>query len=330
MNRPGLRLPGTRASLLLRRASCPAAPFCLCLLACLFPLPAAADELRMKDGQVFSGEILGTDGITLTFRRTVGAGQAQIPYPLANIQEVRFILSAEEQALLTSGDPKDLPAAAALWERRRPYLALKASDAGAWALQAVRLSLAKKTKKAAEEAVKWCAEVEKGDWSEERRAQAARLRLSALAAAGKAEQAIAEAEKLQNASSADESALASARVQARLVKADLAATQLAELEKEWPKWDQMPEMRRQREELLHAALDGFLFAPVFHPELAALAAEGLWKASELGEKTGRTTEARTWLQEIVDWFPEPTFKTRAEERLRALEKARQPAKEKRP
>lgn len=311
-------------------AFCPVVPCCLFLLANLLPLPTSADELRMKDGQVHNGEILGTDGKTITFLMTVGAGQARIPYPLASIQEVRFTLSAEEQALFTSGETKDLPLVTALWEIRRPFLAIPGSDAGAWALQAVRLSLARKTKKAAEEAVKWCAEVEKGDWSPERRAEATRLRLSALAAAGKAEQAIAEAEKLQDATGADESALAAARVQVRLVQADLATVQLAELEKAWPKWDQMPEIRRQRAELLQAALDGFLFAPVFHPELPALAAEGLWKASELAEKDGRSTEAAAWLREIVNWFPEPIFKTRAEERLRVLEKARQPAKEKRP
>ena len=301
----------------------------LLLLTALVCLPAAADELRMKDGQVNSGTILGTDGRTITLRMAVGSGQAEVPYPIANIQEVRFTHSPEEQALLASGDPKDLPAVLERWQRRRPFLVMPGSDAGAWALQAVRLALVKKTKKAAEESLLWAAEVENGDWLPERRAEATRLRLSALAAAGKAEQAIAEAEKMQNATGADESALAAARVQARLVQATLAATQLAELEKAWPKWEQMPEMRHQRAGLLEAALDGFLFAAVFHPELTSLAAEGLWKAGEVAEQSGRSAEARAWMKEIVEWFPDPIFKTRAESRLRALEKDLQPPKDKR-
>lgn len=287
----------------------------------------AGDELRMKDGQVFIGEILGTDGRTVTLRMTVGAGQAQVPYPLANIREVVFSNTEAERALLTTGEVKDLAAVLERWERRKAFLSIPGSDTGAWGLQAVRLALARKTKKAAEEALTWAVEVEKNDWSAERRAEATRLRLSALAAAGRAEQAIAEAERMQNASGADENALAAARVQARLVQAGVAAARLAELEKEWPKWDQMPEMRRERAALLHGALDGFLFAPVFHPELTALAAEGLWRAAEVAEKSGNPAEALTWLRELVAWFPEPVFKSRAEERIRVLEKNLQPPRE---
>jgi hypothetical protein len=303
--------------------------FLLLLLFGILAPAAVADELRMKDGQTFAGTILGTDGRTITLRMTIGAGQAEVPYPLTNIQEAIFTNTPEETALLTSGDPKALPEVLERWERRKPFLTIPGSDAGAWALQAARLSLARKTKKAAEQALLWAAEVEKADWSPERRSEATRLRLSALAAVGKAEQAIAEAEKMQNASGIDESALAAARVQARLVQATVAAAKLAELEKDWPKWDQMPEKRRERTALLNAALDGFLFAPTFHPELTALAAEGLWKAAEVAEKAGRTAEALTWMKEIVAYFPEPVFKSRAEERIRVLEKNLQPPKEKR-
>jgi hypothetical protein len=320
MSAPGFRCSAARPSPRL---------FSLLLISGFLPLAAVADELHMKDGQTFSGTILGTDGRAVTLRMTIGSGQAEVPYPLANVKEVVFTNTPEDASLLASGDPKALPEVLGRWERRKPLLAIPGSDAGAWALQAVRLSLARKTKKAAEEALLWAAEVEKADWSPERRSEATRLRLSALAAAGKAEQAIAEAEKMQNASGADESALAAARVQARLVQAAVAAAKLAELEKEWPKWDQMPEMRRERAALLNAALDGFLFAPTFHPELTALAAEGLWKAGEVAEKAGRAAEALTWMKEIAASFPEPVFKSRAEERIRVLEKALKPPKEKR-
>jgi outer membrane protein assembly factor BamD (BamD/ComL family) len=49
----------------------------------------------------------------------------------------------------------------------------------------------------------------------------------------------------------------------------------------------------------------------------------------VAEKAGRTAEALTWMKEIVAYFPEPVFKSRAEERIRVLEKNLQPPKEKR-
>jgi hypothetical protein len=296
-------------------------------------LSAFGDELQMKDGQVFSGTVMATDGKTVTLQMKIGAGQAEVPYPLSNIAGITFTNTSEQAALLNGGDVANLPRVQAVWEQRKPYLGIQGSDTGSWGLQQVRLLLAKKTKKAAEEALKICAEVEKGDWSAERRSESLRLRLSALAAAGRAEQAMAEAEQMQDARGEDEAALAAARVQSHLVKADLASAKLAELEKDWPKWPLMPEKRRERTTLLHTALDGFTFAAVFHPELLQPSAEGLWKAAELAERAGYPDEAWKALQEIVNWFPEPFYKSKAEERLRALEKnqpSQKPTKEKKP
>lgn len=287
----------------------------------LVPLASLhADQLRLKDGQILQGEILATDGRTLTFRQKIGAGQAEIPFPLDKIKEMEFSNSEEERQLLASTQASDLPAVLQRWEKRKPFLSIKGSDSGTWALQAVRLALLRRTQKAAREAIPWAAEVEKADWSEERRREATRLRLSALAGAGRVEQALAEAETMQDMQGADEQALASARVMARVAQAALSAEKLKQLEKDWPKWDQMPEMTREHNRLLNEALDGYLFGAVFHPELISQAAEGLWKAAELAEKQGRGSESRAWLEDLIKWFPDPLYKNQAEEKLRTINK----------
>jgi len=280
----------------------------------------AADMLVLKDGQKVSGTILKTDGKTVTMQLVVGAGEAEIPYPLSNIATVRFENSAEVEALLNTGDTKKLPELQQLWEKRLPYLKLPESDSGDIGLRLIRLLLSKQTKKAAGEALVIAKVVEEGDWSEARRGEATRLRLSALAATGKVEEAMAEAEKIQNISGMDETALASARVQARLVQADLALRKLVALEKDWPKWEQMPEKSRERRLLLNTSLDGFVFPAVFHPELRRFSAEGLWKASELYVQLGLPGDALLLADEIITWFPEPEFKGRALELKKKLEK----------
>ncbi len=280
----------------------------------------AADMLVLKDGQKVSGTILKTDGKTVTMQLVVGAGQAEIPYPLSNIATLRFVNSAEVEALLNTGDTEKLPELQQLWEKRLPYLKLPDSDSGDIGLRFIRLLLSKQTKKAAGEALVIAKEVEEGDWSEARRGEATRLRLSALAATGKVEEAMAEAEKIQNISGMDETALASARVQTRLVQADLALRKLVALEKDWPKWEQMPEKSRERRLLLNTSLDGFVFPAVFHPELRRFSAEGLWKASELYVQLGLPGDALLLADEIITWFPEPEFKGRALELKKKLEK----------
>lgn len=285
-------------------------------------LPVRADEIVLKDGQTVSGTILSTDGRSVVVRMILGGGQAEAPYPLERIERIRFIPPAEQKALLASTDPAVLPQVLAVWEARRPFAAIPGNDAGEWALQAVRLKLARGTKKAAEEAIPLCEAVAKGDVSPERRTEAARLRLSALAAMGKTEQALEEAERMEQATGADEAALAAARAQSRLAQADVAWRKLKDLEKEWPKWEQMPDKRAERSMLLNQALDACLYPAVFHPELRALAAEGLWKSVEIRAAAGMKDEARAAAAEIMDWFPEAPFRAQAEAWIAKHDKSR--------
>jgi tetratricopeptide (TPR) repeat protein len=279
-------------------------------------LVVSADELVLRDGQKISGTVLKTDGKTVTIRIPAGGGQAEIPYPLNNIRSLTFEKNPEIEALLKSSNPGDLPKLQVWWEKRLPYLKLFGSNTGDIGLGTIRLLLSRQTKKAAGEALILARQIEESDWSGPRKNEATRLRLSALAASGKAEQAMAEAEKLEDVSGLDEMSLASARVQARLVQGELALKKLGELEKDWPKWEQMTDKSREHRELLNKALDGFLFPVVFHPELKQAAAEGLYQAAEIHLKRNDTTSALIYAHEIVDYYPEGEFKIKAEKLIK--------------
>ncbi len=273
---------------------------------------AAADEIWLKSGLKVEGRILGTDGKTVTLEPALNAGQARIPYPLALIEKIRFEDDSATVRLLSSADLKDLPELEKQWVLRRPFLPLPESNAGALGLVCARLQLSKETKKAAREALELCTVIEKSDWLVSRRTEAAGLRLSALARLGRAEQAMEEASLMEGISGEDEASLAVLRARARLAQAESACVKLQDLEKKWPKWQLMPDKRVEHEQLLNAALDGFMFPVVFHADLKKLCAEGLWRAAELSCRAGDKDGAAGCVWEILNYYPEPEFKNRAE------------------
>ncbi|MDX6765420.1 MAG: hypothetical protein SFU85_01375 [Candidatus Methylacidiphilales bacterium] len=295
---------------------------------CILPFALQADEILLKNGQKSTGLITGTDGKSVTLRMTIGGGEAEIPYPLAQVERVQFANDAGQQILLASDDPGRLAEVTAIWDKRRAFLALADSDAGAWALRCARLMLGKKTKKAAAEAVELCRLVEKEDWDAARKADAARLRLTAMAASGQIDEAIKEAESLQDASGVDEQTLAGARIKARFLQAQLSWNKLLELEKDWPKWELMADKRRERTRLLNEALDGFLFPVVFQSNLVNSCAEGLFRAAEIEAHDGHPERALLALDEILRYFPDPEFRGKAEQLKKELEKQNKPTAEK--
>ncbi|MDD5261121.1 MAG: hypothetical protein PHD76_04660 [Methylacidiphilales bacterium] len=272
----------------------------------------AADEIWLKSGLKVEGRILGTDGKAVTLEPALNAGQARIPYPLALIEKIKFENDNTVARLLVSADVKDLPELEKRWVLRRLFLSLPESNAGTLGLACARLQLAKETKKAAREALELCSVIEKGDWLASRRTEAAGLRLSALARLGRAEQAVEEASRMEGISGEDEASLALLRARARLAQAESACSKLQDLEKKWPKWQLMTDKRVEHEQLLNAALDGFMFPVVFHADLKKLCAEGLWRAAELSCRAGDKDGATTCVSEILNYYPEPEFKGRAE------------------
>lgn len=275
-----------------------------------------ADSLELKSGQQVDGEVIGFDGKVLKFRSRIGEGTAEVPYPLELVSKVRLQPQPALAAALAEPVAGAVPALEEAWKQRMPMLAIPETDSGEVGLALAKAWLATGKKKDAQSALAVLDVVRSRDWSESRKAEAARLRLTALAASGNIEQAMEEASKLEVAGAGDEKALAATRTRSELAKADVAWKKLLKLEEDWPKWREMPGQRAEHQRLGQNALDGYVFGATFQPELADLASEGLWKAIEAYQHLGQNEQALILAREIVDYFPQREFKPRADQLLK--------------
>jgi hypothetical protein len=289
---------------------------CTAVLILATGVPLSADTLQLKSGQKVEGEVIAFDGKNLKIRSQFGAGSAEVPYPMALVEKVTLTVPPTLGAALAEPVASAVPVLEEYWKRWEPFLAVPETDSGRVALALAKAHLASGKKKDAQTALGLTEAVRSQDWNSGRKEEATRLRLTALAASGKIEQAMEEASQLENLGGGDESGLAQARVRSLLLKADLAWKKLLKLEESWPKWEEMPEQRAEHSKLRQEALDGFVFGATFHPELADLASEGLWKAVEAHQHLQQKDQAIILAREITGYFPSPEFKPRAEQFLK--------------
>lgn len=290
----------------------------LILTICFSGSISYAHKVVLKNGETIEAQALKLKDETIVVRATVGGGVGEIPYPRKLVEKVIFEPTKEELILLTSGDRSKLGDLKALWNERKPFLTIGDSDAGNVGLTYARLLLAGESKGAAKEALGVIEEVRQTDWSERRRLEASRMRIAALAATGNIELAMQEADQMEALGASDDIQLAEARVRSKFVKANLAWSQLKNLEKDWPKWHLMPEKRAERTRFLNEALDQYLFPVVAHTELESLCAEGLVKAARIYQHLGLNQEARRCVDEVLNYFPNPTYAGQAREIQRTL------------
>jgi hypothetical protein len=274
--------------------------------ALLYAANAGADKVYLNSGDMVEGTILSANANSVRLKGTIGGGTAEIPYPIALIEKIEFQRDDKQNALIASPTKNHLGELMEWWRRREAFIAIPESDSGEIGIAVLRASLAAGTKKAAREALE-IAEALKQDWSQDRKTESERLRLMLLAKAGKGQQALKEAEALENLSGEDDAALAALQTRAQFVKARLAWDRVRKLERDWPKWHLMTDRIVERERHLNEALDAYLFAAVFHAELTDLCAEGLWEAANIYKHIGRSTEARQCAEEIVNHFPSAAY-----------------------
>ncbi|MEM6883680.1 MAG: hypothetical protein AAF571_01515 [Verrucomicrobiota bacterium] len=272
-----------------------------------------ASEIVLKSGKVVEADQIKIQGDKLVIRSSIGGGTAEVPYPLKLVETIRFSLTAEEAELLESGGVKRLPELRELWNQRLPYLSMPESDSGWIGLRLAKLLVATKDQVNAEEALKIVKTVRERDWKDSRKQEAIGVRISALAASGQIEQAMQEADALESLSESDDLELAETRARSKFIQAGVAWAQFEQLEQEWPKWHLMPEKRKERVEYLNRALDHYLFPAIAHPELQALSAEGLVQAATIYIHLGKTERARVCLDEVINYFPDPAYVSRAQE-----------------
>jgi len=286
---------------------------------CLVP-SLRADQIELVSGEILSGKVKRLEGENIRFEMSIGGGVAEAPYKLSLIKKIIFQRSPEEDALVKSVNPADIPALLKLLEQRKPLFTMQGSDAGEIVLRIVKLELIEGTKTSAKDALLFLELVEKQDWSATRKAQVPGLRISALLKSGQTEKAAAELDKLETTSGSDENAVAEAQIQGAFLKAQKAAQDLQELEKEFPRWDLMPEKRSERNRLIQAVLDNYLYAAVFRADFPAMAAQGLYQAALMNVKIKDTEQARAELDEILKEFPEPEYVAQARDLLKKMDK----------
>jgi len=291
----------------------------LLILPTLFlPSVLFGNELVLKSGERVQADHLELKGDEVVIRTKVGGGSAQVPYPLSRIEKLVFSLTEKQARLLGSADPKDLGDLKAFWLERKPFLEIPESDAGAVGLHYARTLIAAQDPKLAEEALAVIAEIRERDWKVSRQQTATRVRIAGLAAAGRIEEAMAEADAMQDLGAGDDGQLAETRIRSKFIQADLAWNQCQELEEDWPKWHLMPEKREERRQLINQALDAYLFPVVAHTEQVALCAEGLVQAARIYLHQNQTDRARICVEEVMNYFPEPAFVGQAREIQRKL------------
>ena len=272
-----------------------------------------ANEIVLKSGQVIQADQFSIQGDKLVVLSSVDGGSAQVPYPLNLVETIRFSLNAEEAELLQSAGLERLPELQALWEKRLPYLSMPESDSGWIGLRLAKLLVASKDQAHAEAALEIVKTVREGDWKESRQQEAMGVRIAALAASGRIEQAMQEADALESLTESDDLGLAETRVRSKFIQAGVAWAQFEKLESDWPKWHLMPEKRQERQELLNRALDHYLFPAIAHPELQAISAEGLVQAATIYIHLGKSERALICLDEVINYFPDPAYISRAKE-----------------
>ncbi|MEM1157083.1 MAG: hypothetical protein AAF649_05735 [Verrucomicrobiota bacterium] len=272
----------------------------------------------MKSGKVIEADQFSIQDDRLVVRSSIGGGAAEVPYPLNLVKRIRFSLTASEAELLESGGAKRLPELRELWNKRLPYLSMPESDSGWIGLRLARLLVSTQDQVNAEEALEMVKILRERDWKESRRKEAIGLRISALAASGRIDQAMQEADALESLSESDDLALAETRTRSKFIQAGVAWAQFEKLEKEWPKWQLMPEKRKQRLQYLNRALDQYLFPAIAHPELLEISAEGLVQAARIYMQLGQTERARICLNEVINHFPDPAYVSRARELINTL------------
>ncbi len=272
-----------------------------------------ANEITLTSGKVIPADQISIQGDKLIIRSTIGGGSAEVPYPLNLVKTIRFSLTAEQAKLLESGGVSQLPALRELWKKRLPYLTMPESDSGWIGLRLAKLLIASKDQVNAEEALEVVEMVRENDWKTSRQQEALGVRISALAASGRIEQAMQEADALESLGASDDQELAETRVRSRFIQASVAWAQFEKLEQEWPKWHLMPEKRQERLEYLNRALDQYLFPVIAHPELEGVCAEGLVQAATIYLHLGKTEQAQKCLDEVINYFPDPAYVSRAKE-----------------
>lgn len=297
----------------------------LALLAVFSSSEAAIEAtLRMAGGTDEKVSVSGYRNDGLLVSRKTKFGLVESSVPLAQIERLAFHPDAKIRAALADPSGANAGTLARYWAFLAPVTAKASGQAGQAAVAYAKAMLDTK------DAANWnrvlelqpvIAGIDAGNTG----LAAESLGLAAVAnlRLGKLDEALRIADQLDAmAAEIDDSnrdVLASARILALFTRAAKSAAALAELEEEWPKWELMPLVRRNRLELIESALDGYLVPSVLYPDQRERCAEGLFRAAELEKRIGRPSNARQYAGDILSWYADTGYRDDAQALLDSLD-----------
>jgi len=279
-----------------------------CLLVFVFLAVAKSglgqDTLFLVNGERSVGKILGVDERFFRLRRTLKTEAseqvdgrevvAQVSVPRDSVIRVEFGSWSSLQDQLKRG--LSLAQLKSQWEFWKPFVAVPRAPAGMIGLAyAQKLFADNPTDPMVLELL---VDIEASSWSQADREQARRGRLAAMIAAGRVEEAEKEARQL--ASISEDPTLV---LEAHYVLGQAAEKELAQLEKDNPRWQEDPFVVPRRSELFQEALDHYLFGPLFFGSSTVQAARGLNGAKQLHETYGSQADALECARDLAALYP---------------------------
>lgn len=274
----------------------------------------AQDVIYLKTGESLACRIDAlTDNIvnfSLLSNAGTAGGSARRTIPADQVGYIEFDFAVGEAAFFESRHEATAEQLKGWWDFTFPHLHRPRSRAAVYGIAFANALLREQPEVAAERALSIFDRIISRAWSTEDVASAKQGRLQALMAKGDLETATVEARAL--AKETDNPALL-IEVNYLLALAD--TEKLKALEVEHPRWEEDDEVRPERNELFHRAVDQFLWPHLFHATREEAAARGLFAAADLYAYAGEIEAAAGRWKDLIALYPESSFAALAASRL---------------
>ncbi|GAB4167002.1 MAG: hypothetical protein Fur0032_04760 [Terrimicrobiaceae bacterium] len=275
------------------------------------------DKIRLTDGREIAADIQKLEGRQLVVSRTLDFGRSVERYPIDTIAMVTFAGAREaDSALAQPTSPARTAKLSRLWETMSPFLTIPGSPAGRVGLAYARALAESSLPADRQKAVSILSLIETGDWLADRRSDAFSEKLLVLLAQGQGDEAKKAAEAALQADGEPNPRL---RAGASYSLALILRKELADLEKENPRWELDPAIRPVRNRLYHRIIE-LLLIPYLENGLAqASASRSLWELADFHQSTGNPAEALSVARDISEIYPSSPEAVRAKSLLQTTD-----------
>ena len=277
----------------------------------------AQDVIFLKTGESLACRVddLTDKIVNLSLLSNAGTagGSARRTIPAEQVGYIEFDFKPGEAAFFERRNEATAAQLQTSWDFHLAHLHRPRSRTAAYGIALGNAILREESQAGAARALSVFDRIIERAWSTEDVALAKQGRLHSLMSLGDLETATAEA-KILAAQSEDPDLLI--EVNYLLAMADF--QKLKALEEEHPRWEEDDEVRPERNELFHRALDQFLWPHLFHATREEVAARGLAGAAELYLFAGDREAARGRWEDLIQLYPATTFSGPAKEQLAAI------------